>query len=45
MIDAILTNTMLPTISKEFLHRLMEGLPITKVAVGVAEGDFSYDFG
>ncbi|WP_088281371.1 type VI secretion system ATPase TssH [Ideonella sp. A 288] len=44
MIDAILTNTMLPTISKEFLHRLMEGLPITKVSVGVTDGDFSYEF-
>jgi type VI secretion system protein VasG len=44
MIDAILTNTMLPTISREFLNRMMEGKPITKVDVGVADGDFTYTF-
>ncbi|WP_326534398.1 type VI secretion system ATPase TssH [Pseudorhodoferax sp.] len=44
MIDAILTNTMLPDISREFLNRLMEGKPIEKVEVGVAEGTFSYRF-
>jgi type VI secretion system protein VasG len=44
MIDAILTNTMLPDISREFLNRLLEGKPITKVAVGVADGNFSYSF-
>ncbi|MBI3157645.1 MAG: ATP-dependent Clp protease ATP-binding subunit [Burkholderiales bacterium] len=45
MIDAILTNTMLPAISREFLQRMMEGAPIERVRVGVAGGDFSYDFG
>jgi type VI secretion system protein VasG len=44
MIDAILTNTMLPTVSQEFLKRMMEGKPFTGVKVGVKEGDFSYDF-
>ena len=44
MIDAILTNTMLPDISKEFLHRMMEGKPITQVKVGVADGQFTYTF-
>ncbi len=44
MIDAILTNTMLPDISREFLMRLMEGKPIERVAVRTAEGDFSYQF-
>ena len=44
MIDAILTNTMLPDISREFLNRMMEGKPIEGVKVGVADGNFSYAF-
>ena len=44
MIDAILTNTMLPAISREFLERMMRGQPITKVDVEVREGDFHYVF-
>ncbi len=44
MIDAILTNTMLPDISREFLNRMMEGKPITKASVGVADNAFSYSF-
>ena len=45
MIDAILTNTMLPDISRAFLQRMLEGHPIGSVAVGVADGQFRYDFG
>jgi len=45
MIDAILTNTMLPAISQDFLRRMMEGRPITKVSVQVKDGEFAYDFG
>ncbi|KRE88310.1 ClpV1 family T6SS ATPase [Frateuria sp. Soil773] len=45
MIDAILTNTMLPDISREFLNRMIEGVPVTGVRVGAASGDFSYAFG
>ena len=44
MIDAILTNTMLPDISREFLTRMMEGNAINGVKVGVADGGFAYDF-
>jgi len=44
MIDAILTNTMLPDISREFLVRMMEGKAIAGVRVGVANGQFSYHF-
>lgn len=44
MIDAILTNTMLPDVSREFLTRMMEGHPITKVRVAVNNADFSYHF-
>jgi type VI secretion system protein VasG len=44
MIDAILTNTMLPDVSKEFLARMMEAKPIERVQVGVADGNFTYEF-
>jgi len=42
MIDAILTNTMLPDISREFLTRMMEGKAVERVHVTVSQGDFSY---
>jgi type VI secretion system protein VasG len=44
MIDAILTNTLLPEISNAFLTRLLEGESIARVHIGVADGDFSYAF-
>jgi type VI secretion system protein VasG len=44
MIDAILTNTMLPDISREFLTRMMDGKAIQRVAVGVEDGQFRYAF-
>jgi type VI secretion system protein VasG len=44
MIDAILTNTVLPKISEEFLIRMMEGKPIEKVHVNVVDGEFGYGF-
>jgi len=44
MIDAILTNTMLPDISREFLGRLMTNSQIGGVAVTVQDGDFHYAF-
>ncbi|WP_332876511.1 type VI secretion system ATPase TssH [Massilia sp. S19_KUP03_FR1] len=44
MIDAILTNSVLPTISGEFLRRLLAGEPIGKVHVAVACHEFSYAF-
>jgi type VI secretion system protein VasG len=44
MIDAILTNTMLPEISREFLTRTMQGTPIVGVKVGVKDDEFSYAF-
>jgi type VI secretion system protein VasG len=44
MIDAILTNTMLPDISREFLNRMMEGKPIPRVRVGTDNGQFTYSF-
>ena len=44
MIDAILTNTMLPDISREFLRRMLDGQAIERVSVGVREGAFDYQF-
>ncbi len=44
MIDAILTQTMLPEISGAFLVKMMEGGEIKKVKVGVAENAFTYAF-
>ena len=44
MIDAILTNTVLPTISTQMLTRMMEGDPISRVRISVADGEFAYDF-
>lgn len=44
MIDAILTNTMLPDVSRAFLTRMMEGSPVTRVAVDVADAEFCYQF-
>jgi type VI secretion system protein VasG len=45
MIDAILTNTMLPDVSREFLTRMIEGHAIADVRVDVRNGEFVYEFG
>jgi type VI secretion system protein VasG len=44
MIDAILTNTMLPDISREFLRRMMEGTAVGKVEVVAEDATFAYRF-
>ena len=44
MIDAILTNTMLPKVSIEYLSRAAEGKELTRVELGVADDEFSYRF-
>lgn len=42
-IDHILTRTLLPQLSKEFLSRMAEGVPITSVEVSIdAKGEFQY---
>ena len=45
MIDNILTNTVLPRISRELLTRMSQGDPLQSVQIDVAESDFSYSFG
>jgi type VI secretion system protein VasG len=44
IIDAILTNTILPKVSIEYLTRLSEGRPFNGVQLSVADGEFSYNF-
>jgi len=44
MIDAILTNTVLPKISEAFLSRMMEGQAVKRVHVNVEGGEFGYRF-
>jgi type VI secretion system protein VasG len=44
MIDALLTNTVLPVMSEEFLKRMVEGRAVTRVGVTVADGEFSYSY-
>jgi len=44
MVDAMITNTMLPEIGKEFLTRLASGSEIKKVHIGVKDGNFAYGF-
>jgi len=44
MIDAILTNTVLPRISQEMLVHLMDGKAVGRVHVSVEGGDFAYSF-
>ncbi|EGI55301.1 type VI secretion ATPase, ClpV1 family [Sphingomonas sp. S17] len=44
MIDAILTNTMLPDMSVALLARKMRGEEVAAIAVEVEEGRFTYSF-
>jgi type VI secretion system protein VasG len=44
MIDAILTNTLLPKVSREILERLMEGRPVGAVKITAPKGEFEYAF-
>ncbi|MGE3109490.1 MAG: type VI secretion system ATPase TssH [Phycisphaerales bacterium] len=44
MVDAILTHTLLPAISTEYLSRVLEGRDISRVHVTVNDNDFVYNF-
>jgi type VI secretion system protein VasG len=44
MIDAILTNTLLPQISQGVLTGLMEGKPVKRVEVTAKDNEFQYAF-
>ena len=44
IIDAILTNTVLPHISVEYLQRLKDGSGLNRIRLGVQDADFTYAF-
>jgi len=44
MIDAILTNSMLPALSEELLGRMVEGRELSKIHISVSDEEFSYHF-
>ena len=44
MVDAILTNTVLPQISRELLTASMEARPIKAVSLLAADGEFQYEY-
>jgi type VI secretion system protein VasG len=44
IIDSILTNTVLPRVSVEYLTRLSQGVELTAITLGAADGDFTYTF-
>jgi type VI secretion system protein VasG len=44
MIDAIVTNTLLPSISRELLNRIASAQTTGRIDVSVADGDFRYAF-
>lgn len=45
MIDAILTNTLLPAMSHRFLNAMMEGREIKSIAIAAKDGEFAYEDG
>jgi len=45
MIDAILTNTVLPQISRELLMRMADGTPLQAVEIDAVDDNFVYNFG
>ena len=44
MVDAILTNTVLPRISLEYLQRLSNGEALKAVRLAATDGEFEYGF-
>jgi type VI secretion system protein VasG len=44
MIDAVLTNALLPQMSRELLRRNLDGAAASKAAVFVRDGEFAFSF-
>jgi type VI secretion system protein VasG len=42
MIDNIITNTLLPALSREFLNRSLAGQELTQARVSIEDGNFAY---
>ena len=44
VVDAILTNTVLPAISQELLGRMVDGKSTETITIGVSDGEFDYRY-
>jgi len=44
IIDSILTNTVLPKVSIEYLTRMSQGAELKGIKLGAADGEFTYSF-
>jgi len=44
IVDAILTNTVLNSVSNVFLIRMMQGEPVNRVHVSVDSEEFTYEY-
>ncbi|WP_431481602.1 type VI secretion system ATPase TssH [Pseudomonas thivervalensis] len=44
MIDTILTNSLLPDMSREFLTRMLEGKALASVRISAVDNELKYDF-
>ena len=44
IIDAILTNTVLPKVSIEYLTRMSRGEALTRIGLGATDNEFTYSF-
>ena len=44
MIDNIITNAILPNLSRQVLSRMVSDTPFVSVTVSVEAGDFAYTF-
>jgi type VI secretion system protein VasG len=43
-VNAILTDTVLPTISQQFLIRMMAGKPLSSIRISAKNGEFNFQF-
>jgi type VI secretion system protein VasG len=44
VVNAILTDTVLPTISQQFLIRMMAGKPLSSIRISAKNGEFNFQF-
>ena len=44
MIDTLLTNSLLPDMSREFLTRMLEGKALAGVRISTRDNELHYDF-
>jgi type VI secretion system protein VasG len=44
MVDAMITNQLLPEIGREFLNRLMNSAQINRVHIGADKDNFTFSF-